>query len=163
MVVDGGNVVDSRWFKFLKGLGIALLQCCMAGIILIPIALVLFVATGTFEGGFQAFFWLIYAVILCAVTIAVVLVLGLPLRIVARLWWRRHFWIPIVGVVLGAAALVVSFLPDLVETSEIEIDGVGYTAVSPVWWLVLIGWLVLAFSLVHLTVPMRRVRPSAGG
>lgn len=137
------------------------LQTIVAGIVLVPTALWVFINTGTFEGGLQSVFWLLYACIVSVFTITVVAVVGLPLRLVKRLraGWQRLAPLVWVAAVLGFAAVIVSFHPSLITTEQVEIDGVSYTAVTPLWWMTLTGWFVLAFSLVHLVNPFRRRVP----
>ncbi|MGV8881526.1 MAG: hypothetical protein ACOH19_05185 [Rhodoglobus sp.] len=130
---------------------------------LVPTAIVIMANLGTYEGGPQAVIWLAYAGVLSALTIAAVLVIGLPLRLIGRAlgWWRARVWIPIVGALVGIAAIMLSFSPALVVKSTVVIESLDYTAVTPAWPLLIAGWSILAFCVVHFWLPARTSRPAA--
>ena len=64
----------------------------------------------------------IFAVIFSGLTIFVCLLVGLPIRLNRKIncRWRAHFFVPIVGAVLGLLFLFLSLLPAFTETATID-------------------------------------------
>jgi hypothetical protein len=96
-----------------------------------------------------------------AITVALVFLLGLPIRLTGPIhrWWIRHGLVAIVGALNGAAMLVLSWAFSTVEDYE------GYPQIVPNGWLLLVGWLIFSFCLTHLWWPGRRsyeVREDSG-
>lgn len=91
----------------------------------------------------------IIAVVLSVVSIVTALVIGLPLRLVSalRARWLAHGELTVVGVVVGLGACIVSVV--LASVS-------GRAALA--WWVFVISWSVLAFSVAHFVWPRRRRR-----
>ena len=139
-------------------------QTVLAGVVLVPTAIVVMANLGTYEGGPQVVIWLVYAGVLSALTIAAVLVLGLPLRLIGRAlsWWRAKVWMPIAGALVGVAAIILSFSPALVVKSIVVIESIDYTAVTPAWPLLITGWGILAFCVVHFWLPEPASRAHRG-
>jgi hypothetical protein len=94
----------------------------------------------------------VFAVILSIITIIVCLLIGLPIRLVKNLncWWTKHFYIAVIGVVVGIAALVLSMFPNFEETVVLDNE---IKKQIPNIALVSAGWLLTAFSLLHLYPP----------
>ena len=145
-----------------------LIQTVIAGIVLVPTAFIVFISTGTYEGGPAVIGYIVGPPVVSVLTIAFVSLLGLPIRLIPGLLkvWKAFSWIVLIAAVLGFVAIMVSFSPDLRTIREVDVDGVTQQSVEAVWWLTLLGWLVLAFSLVHLWNPLptgRKQQPELPG
>jgi hypothetical protein len=125
-------------------LGVLTAQVVFTGATLSVVAVILLLSTGYADDGVGALLLcLLAAVVVSAISTVFVVVVGLPLRFTRRLrlWWIRNGELAIAGVVVGAALVVASaFL------------GAGG---APNGWLLVPGWLMLAFSLAHTWWPDR--------
>ena len=110
--------------------------------------------------GFDGLFGLvifqpIMAVILSALTIFVCLILGLPIRLNNKLnyWWTTNFYIPIIGTTIGLTLLFLALLPTFSETVTYELDGEPTLKQIPNSIFSIAGWLLTAFSILHIYPP----------
>lgn len=89
-------------------------------------------------------------------TIIICIVIGLPIRLNKHLrdWWRRHFYIPVLGAVAGLIFIGLSFLPTLCKT---VITPESLIKQQPNTILILTGWFLLAFGLTHFYLPLQSV------
>lgn len=125
-------------------LGVLIAQLITTGATLAVAATILLLTTGYADGGVAALLLcLLAALIAAAISTVFVIVVGLPLRFTRRirLWWIRNGELAIAGSAVGAALLVASAL----------LGGGG----APNGWLLVPGWLLLAFSLAHTWWPDR--------
>lgn len=110
--------------------------------------------------GFDGLFGLvifqpILAVILSGLTIFVCLILGLPIRLNNKLnyWWTTNFYIPIIGTTIGLTFLFLALLPPFNETVTYDLDGELTLKQIPNSILSITGWLLTAFSILHIYPP----------
>ena len=97
----------------------------------------------------------IIAIILSGLTIFVCLIVGLPIRFNSRLnyWWTTNFYIAIIGTIIGMTFLVLALLPTFRETVTHDLDGQPTLKQIPNSILSISGWLLTAFSLLHIYPP----------
>ena len=129
-------------------LGVLTAHLIATGAILSVAATILLLSTGYASDGVGAFLLcLLAAVVVSAISTVFVVVAGLPLRVSrrARHWWIRNGELAFVGAAVGAGLLIASAV----------LGGGG----APNGWLLVPGWLLLAFSLAHTWWP-DRWRPS---
>lgn len=125
-------------------LGVLTAQFIATGATLSLVATTLLLGAGYADDGVGAFLLcLLAAVVVSAISAVFVVVVGLPLRFTrrVRLWWIRNGELAIAGSVAGAGLLIASVL----------LGGGG----APNGWLLVPGWLLLAFSLAHTWWPDR--------
>jgi hypothetical protein len=110
--------------------------------------------------GFDGLFGLvifqpIIAIILSGLTIFVCLIVGLPIRLNSKLnyWWTTNFYISIIGIIIGLTFLFLSLLPTFKETATYDLDGQQTLKQIPNSILSIFGWLLTAFSLLHIYPP----------
>ena len=110
--------------------------------------------------GFDGLFGLIIfqpiiAIILSGLTIFVCLIVGLPIRLNSKLnyWWATNFYIAIIGIIIGLTFLFLALLPTFRETATYELDGQPNIKTIPNSILSISGWLLTAFSLLHIYPP----------
>jgi hypothetical protein len=115
-----------------------------------------------YEGGFDSFVGLtifqpVLAVILSALTIFCCLIFGLPIRLINKLnyWWTQHFYLSILLTFIGLILLGLSLNPDFIETTTITSDGLETTKKIPNSRLVITGWILTAFSALHIYPPRK--------
>ncbi|MBX3091507.1 MAG: hypothetical protein KF801_03255 [Cryobacterium sp.] len=105
--------------------------------------------------GFTAAVELVGAVILFAATGLAVGILGMPIRLIGplRRLWLGNGEVTILGVAIGVLFIVAAYI----FGSWGSVDGQfnTYTYYSPSPWPLLVGWLLLAFSLSMLVWPAR--------
>lgn len=109
-----------------------------------------------FDGLFGLFiFQPIFALILSGLTIFVCLIAGLPIRLNSKLnhWWTTNFYIAIIGTVFGLIFLFLALLPTFRETVTYNLDGQPTLKQIPNSILSISGWLLTAFSLLHIYPP----------
>jgi magnesium-transporting ATPase (P-type) len=100
----------------------------------------------------------IVSIILSIITIFICLIVGLPIRLSKRInyWWIAKFYIAIIGIVCGLTFLLLSIIPSFMETVIINKDTTQETLKQvPNTILVSVGWLLTAFSLLHLYPPLQ--------
>lgn len=88
-----------------------------------------------------------------ALTLVAVFVVGLPVRLEPKLngWWLRNGGIPVVGVVVGAVLIPLAWVFGTLTT--FDADGRTVSQYVSQLWVLLAGWLLLAFSLTHVWLP----------
>ena len=99
----------------------------------------------------------ILAFIITVLTIFVCLLIGLPIRLNYRInyWCTSHYYISLIGIVVGLVLLLLAALPNFREAVFAEIDGEVISKQIPNMRLVGIGWFTTAFFVLH-TFPSRR-------
>ncbi|MDN4639041.1 hypothetical protein QCD70_02165 [Agreia sp. PsM10] len=125
-------------------LGVLTAQVIATGAALSVAATILLLGSGYADGGVGPFLLcLLAAVVASAISTVFVVVLGVPLRFTrrARLWWIRNGEVALAGTLVGAGLLIASAI----------LGGGG----APNGWLLVPGWLLLAFSLAHTWWPDR--------
>jgi len=97
----------------------------------------------------------IFALILSGLTILVCLIAGLPIRLNSKLnyWWTTNFYIAIIGTVFGLTLLLLALLPIFREPVIYNLDGEPTLKQIPNSILSISGWLLTAFSLLHIYPP----------
>jgi len=97
----------------------------------------------------------IIAIILSGLTIFVCLIVGLPIRLNSKLnyWWTTNFYISIIGTIIGLTFLFLALLPTFRETATYDLDGQKTLKQIPNSILSIFGWLLTAFSLLHIYPP----------
>lgn len=110
--------------------------------------------------GFDGLFGLfviqpIIAIILSGLTIFICLIVGLPIRLNNKLnyWWTTHFYISIIGTVIGLTFLLLALTPAFKETVTYDLDGQPTLKQIPNSIFSISGWLLTAFSLLHIYPP----------
>ena len=113
-----------------------------------------------YEGGFDrilglAVFQPIVAIILSSLTIIFCFLLGLPIRIVSAInvWWTKHFYLAIVLVLLGIVFLILSITPHFMTQASITTGGEQVIKSIPHGPLVILGWFLTGFSILHCYPP----------
>ncbi len=97
--------------------------------------------------GFTAAIEVVGALILFLVTGLVVGILGMPIRLIGplRRKWLRYGEATLIGIGAGIVLIVVAYV--LGSWSKVEGNVNSYDVYSPSPWPLLVGWLLLAFSL----------------
>ncbi len=120
----------------------------------------MFLALLDSDFGFDGLFGLIFfqpiiAVVVSGLTILLCLIVGLPIRINEKLnyWWISNFYISILGAMFGLSLLLLAILPQFHETVTATIDGQETLKQIPNLTLILVGWFLTAFSLLHIFPP----------
>ena len=110
--------------------------------------------------GFDGLFGLIIfqpiiAIILSGLTIFVCLIVGLPIRLNNKLnyWWTTNFYISIIGTICGLTFLLLALLPTFGQTVTYDLDGASTLKQIPNSILSITGWLLTAFSILHIYPP----------
>jgi hypothetical protein len=99
----------------------------------------------------------IIAIILSGLTIFVCLIVGLPIRLNSKLnyWWTTNFYIAIIGTIIGLTFLFLALLPTFSETITYDLNGETTLKEIPNSTFSYIGWLLTAFSILHIYPPPR--------
>ena len=99
----------------------------------------------------------IIAIILSGLTIFVCLIVGLPIRLNSKLnyWWTTNFYIAIIGTIIGLTFLFLALLPIFSETVTYDLNGQPTLKHIPSSILSISGWLLTAFSMLHIYPPRR--------
>ena len=139
-------------------------QAAAAGIVFCILGFVMTLVGSLYDGVISLIGYILAPVILSVTTVGIVVVVGLPLRIIRRLrdWWTSHGgWFLGAGLA-GFLTLVLSYFLGDAGPIQIPPSGgdPGGTVYGPDWRLFLPGWFVLAFSIVHFWWP-RTWRASA--
>lgn len=97
----------------------------------------------------------IMAIILSGLTTFVCLIIGLPVRLNKKLnyWWTRNFYIPIIGTIIGLIFLFLALLPTFSETVTYDLNGEPTLKQIPNSIFSITGWLLTAFSILHIYPP----------
>jgi hypothetical protein len=93
----------------------------------------------------------LFGAILSGTTIAICLLIGLPIRLIQRIrqWWMRKLILQLLTLIAGFLLLGIAFLPGLSETQTVLIDEVATEVKTPNTIVTLLGWFITAFSLLH--------------
>ena len=93
----------------------------------------------------------VFGIILSSFTILVCIILGLPIRLIPKLyrWWSNRPYIIFVGVFVGLTLLLLSLNSHFTETAKVTIDDKEQTKEIPNSMLALTGWVVTSFSFLH--------------
>lgn len=102
----------------------------------------------------------IMAIILSGLTIFFCLIIGLPIRLNKKInhWWTTNFFVPIIGATLGLIFLILALLPAFSETVTYELDGEPTLKETPNSFFSIAGWLLTAFSLLHVYPPKQLIK-----
>jgi len=111
---------------------------------------------------FDALFVVGGGLVIGAVTIVIVFVVGLPVRLIrpVRRWWIAYGEIAFAGIAIGAILIVLSWALGTLQTGEQ--DGLPFRQWVPNLGVLLVGWVMFAFSLTHVWWP-KRWRPRLRG
>lgn len=119
-------------------------------------------AISDFRGGFDeiigiAVFQPIMALIFSLITIFICGLIGLPIRFNKKInkWWRERFYLSIILTFIGLLICVISFLPNLVQKVEYEINGIIEMVSIPNLTLFVSAWFLIAFGILHLFPPYK--------
>jgi hypothetical protein len=114
-----------------------------------------------YQGGIDGFvgitiFQPILGALISILTIIVCFLVGLPIRFIEKInsFWSKYYF-PILGIALGVVLLFSSFTPSLMETIKTVQDNLEVTKEIPNLKLVIIGWFVTAFSILHTFPPKK--------
>lgn len=93
----------------------------------------------------------VFGLILSTITILICLIIGLPIRLNNRLktWWTNHSNLPIIGMCVSILLICFSFLPSLKTSTVATIDGSEKIIFIPNLVLIISGWSLMAFSIMH--------------
>jgi len=144
------------------GLPLVIWQMAAAYVLLVALGvLILSSLVDTYDGGISILLWMFALSVSPALTLAVSALPGLPLRLAPRIrrWWARHWWIGVVGTLAGLALIGFSYLFHHLDTGVM--DGEYYAEQVPDGWLLLAGWLTVAFFASHTVFPPRRKHASS--
>ena len=126
------------------------------------IVLYMIFAISDFRGGFDGIigiviFQPIMAIVFSLITVFTCGIIGLPIRINKKLneWWRTKFYVSIILIFVGLLFCVISFLPNMVEQVEYEIEGIMEIVTIPNIILAISGWFVIAFGILHSFPPYK--------
>jgi hypothetical protein len=97
--------------------------------------------------------------IISALTIALCILAGLPLRLNKKIntWWSDHYFLPISCAACGLIFLFLSILPYFEETVYPILDGQPTMRQTPNTFLACTGWFLTAFMTLH-TFPPERMK-----
>jgi hypothetical protein len=119
-------------------------------------------AISDFKGGIDGIlgivvFQPIMSIIFAFLTIFIYGLIGLPIRINKKLneWWRTKFYISIILTFIGIILSIISFLPNFVQKTEYEINGILETVTIPNIFLAITGWFLIAFGILHSFPPFK--------
>ena len=116
-------------------------------------------AMTVYDGILSLIFQPIVGTIITSIAIAVLLVLGLPIRHLPRLhqWWRKHGWFVFVLGTMAFGMMHASWLPPLrIQTTHPDL-GTSVDSFHPV--LAFGGWMLTIFSVLHFYPPLPWFRP----
>lgn len=113
-----------------------------------------------YQGGFDNFigialFQPVMGALISVITIAICIVIGLPLRLSDQIheWWSARMWLALAGVVTGTSFIIISLLPSMTSIAKQSLDGEAIESTVPHAGFALAGWFLVAFSLLHLFPP----------
>lgn len=97
----------------------------------------------------------IMAVILSSSTILVCFIIGLPIRLNNKLnfWWKKHFYISIIGIICGLTFLLLAFFSDFRETVNYTFNGELNIKQVPNTLFSVLGWFLIIFFFLHTYLP----------
>ena len=118
-----------------------------------------------YQGGVDSYIGMaiiqpIFGAILSILTIFICTVLGLPLRFHERLnnWWIKHYYISLIGLFIGLTLLVISIMPKCMNNVSVYNDGQEKIKNIPNSIVAVSGWILIAFSTLHLYPPKSLTR-----
>lgn len=84
-------------------------------------------------------------------TILSCFLIGLPLRLIQKLncWWQERQVIPVLGLAFGFVLILMSFNTLFTNTENVILDSGPIEKEIPNFRMSLIGWFMIAFSLLH--------------
>lgn len=102
------------------------------------------------EGAFLIF-QPIFGIILSILTIIVCAIVGLPIRLIPKVysWWSSKPVLAFACVTIGIILMFLSLNVNFTETAQVTIDGEERSKEIPNSCLVVTGWFLSAFSLLH--------------
>lgn len=144
--------------NILHNLIIFIIQTLVSFLTLFCIYMVLVFIDNDF--GFDGFLGLVFfqpilAVILSGITIFFCFLLGLPIRLNSKInvWYRKHFYISIIGFFIGISLLIIAFMPAFKESvNYVFEDEVVVRSISNLFYAIF-GWFLIAFSTLHIYPP----------
>lgn len=138
---------------------LTVIQFFLGGFVLFATALALIVGSTTdYDTVLSMVGWPIAALVVAVPTMLIVLLVGLPLRLVPalRARWLRNGEITVAGVVIGLIASIVVIAAARVIP---VVDEIGVDEARDInWWAELGSWFLFAFSVAHFVWPLRWVR-----
>jgi len=95
--------------------------------------------------------------IISILTILFCLFIGLPIRLAKNLnaWWSEKYFLPVSGVLVGIVLLATSFLPAFNHLVQVETDGEFVAREVPNTWIIVSGWFITTFFLLHIFPPQK--------
>ncbi|MBS1487474.1 MAG: hypothetical protein JST43_07775 [Bacteroidetes bacterium] len=139
--------------KILATLTILLIQSAIAFGMLMIIYMVFVLLD--YQGGIDGLvgatlFQPIIGGILSLITIAICLIIGLPIRLIEtlKLFWSKYY-LSIFGILIGLTCLVFAFNPSMIEKAKVIENNVEIVKDIPSLKLVVAGWFGLSFSILH--------------
>jgi len=113
-----------------------------------------------YQGGFDSFigmviFQPIMAALLSGLTIICCMTVGFPIRLIKNLneWWTRHFYVAFILSLVGLTLIGLSLTPQFIEETTISTDEMEIVKSLPNFGLIITGWFVTAFSILHIYPP----------
>lgn len=107
----------------------------------------------SFEGGLDGLvvfgFYLLFGIILTILTIAFCIVLGLPIRLCKRFrdWWRKNWYISLIGMITGLICYIVFLVVNP------QVFSGDWESPEKLLLLGILGWIMLIFFCLHLYWP----------
>jgi hypothetical protein len=157
-VTVGGNLGAYRKLTRIFDILIVGIQLGLTFTVLVCLYMVF--AILDYQGGFDsfigmAFFQPIMAALLSGLTIICCMTVGLPIRLIKNLkeWWTRHFYLAFILALVGLTLIGLSFTPHFIEERTVSTGEMEIVKSIPNLGLVITGWLVTAFSLLHIYPP----------
>ena len=100
----------------------------------------------------------IFAAIASFISIGFCFLLGLPIRLSTRInyWWTDHFYLPLIILFIGIALLSLSGITFFSKEIVNFTDGAEVGKVVPNLEMVISGWFLMAFSILH-TYPSKKL------
>lgn len=97
----------------------------------------------------------VFAIIISALSIFICFILGLPIRFNKKIksWWVNHFYITLIAIFIGVLLLIISFFPIFRENVFVNINDEKSLRVIPNLTLVILGWFLITFSILHTFPP----------
>lgn len=112
------------------------------------------------DSGFENYFGLfiiqpIFAILISGITIFLCSLIGLPIRLNSKInnWLRNHFYVSLIGLLLGFVLIFLAFIPNLKENISYQTEDGEVLKEIPNILCSISGWFVVAFSFLHLYPP----------
>ena len=93
----------------------------------------------------------VYGILITVLTIIVCTIVGLPIRLKKTInkWWSRKPMLVFAGVVIGFILMSLSLNVNFSATTKVIVDGEERSKEIPNCSLLVTGWFLTAFSLLH--------------